>query len=63
MNPDDSATTHAPIFLVADAGLPSESRVSADPLADWFELMELMEMLCPEWPAPEPCNPAAVYLL
>ena len=42
------ADRHEPL-LVAEAGVRYEV-VPADPIAAWFDLMETVEALCPEWP-------------
>ena len=33
-----------------EAGVPFEPPPSPDPLAEWLELMEVVQMLCPVWP-------------
>ena len=45
--------TAAPILLVADGGLQDTLPRSSDPIADWIDLMEVVEALCPKWLAPE----------
>jgi len=42
----------APVILAANGGLPQTLLPSADPVADWLDLMEGVEALCPEWSAP-----------
>lgn len=37
--------TGAPVLLVADGGLQQPLPPGADPIAEWFELMEVLEML------------------
>jgi len=61
--PDANVERHAPVILVADGGLRQTLPPSADPIADWLDLMEVVEALCPEWPAPEPPRPGWVYRL
>lgn len=41
-------------LLVAEAGMPYTALPDGDPVAGWLDLMEAVEALCPEWPAPEP---------
>lgn len=53
----------APVILAANGGLPRALPPSADPIADWLDLMEVVEALCPEWPMPEPPQPGWVYRL
>jgi hypothetical protein len=38
--------------FAADGGITFQQR-NDDPFAKFFELMELVEMLCPKWPARE----------
>lgn len=40
--------TGAPVLLVADGGAQNALPPSADPIADWIDLMEVVEALCPE---------------
>jgi len=40
--------TRAPALLVADAGLQNVLPPSKDPIADWIDLMEVVQALCPE---------------
>ena len=40
-------------LLVAEAGVPYRA-VPDDPIAAWFDLMELVGSLAPELPAPAP---------
>ena len=37
-------------ILVRDAGLPFQPSVHVDPITQWLSLMEVVQMLCPEWP-------------
>ena len=37
-------------LLVAEGGAAYQPLRSNDPLADWMELMEAVEALCPRWP-------------
>jgi hypothetical protein len=55
--------TDAPILLVADGGLPDTLPPSTDPIADWIDLMEVVEALCPKWPPPEAPRVGWVYRL
>ncbi len=55
--------TGAPILLVADGGLQDTMPRSFDPIADWIDLMEVVEALCPKWPAREPPRVGWVYRL
>ena len=54
--------TGAPILLVADGGLQNTLPRSSDPISDLIDLMEVMGVLCPKWPAPEPPRVGWVYL-
>jgi hypothetical protein len=51
------------VILVADGSLPQTLPPSAAPIADWLDLMDVVEALCPEWPVPEPPRPQWVYRL
>jgi hypothetical protein len=55
--------TGAPILLVADGGLPDTLPPSTDPIADWIDLMEVVEALCSKWPEPELPRVGWVYRL
>jgi hypothetical protein len=55
--------TGAPVLLVAEGGVQNALRPSADPIADWVDLMEVVEALCPTWPAPDPPPRGWVYRL
>ena len=37
-------------ILVRDAGLPFQLPAHVDPITQWLSLMEVVQMLCPEWP-------------
>ncbi len=65
MNFSDNTNTDAELALALDrdkagavlareAGVPFQSvlgKASAvDPIAEWLSLMEVVQMLCPEWP-------------
>ncbi|MBB1074724.1 hypothetical protein HUU62_09910 [Rhodoferax sp. 4810] len=43
------------VALVREAGMPFQPAVNSDfnidPIAEWLSLMEVVEMLCPAWPA------------
>ena len=58
---DDCKT--GPVILVAEGGLQNTLSRSSDPIADWIDLMETVEALCPKWPAPEPPRVGWVYRL
>ena len=45
-------TPTAPV-LVAEGGVPYTAIPDGDPIEAWLDLMEAVEALCPEWPAPE----------
>jgi hypothetical protein len=45
--------TGAPVLLFADGGLQNTLPPSSDPIADWIDLMEVVEGLCVEWPERE----------
>ena len=55
--------TGAPILLVADGGLPDTLPPSTDPIADWIDLMEVVEAMCLQWPAPDAPRVGWVYRL
>jgi hypothetical protein len=55
--------TGVPVLLVADGGVQNALPASADPIADWIDLMEAVEALCPTWPAPDPPPRGWVYRL
>lgn len=38
--------------LAASAGVPYRPSYSS-PIAEWIDLMEMIEALCPQWPEPE----------
>ena len=38
-----------PPILVRDGGVPYRPTPSADPMAEWMDLMEVVEALCPKW--------------
>ncbi len=40
-----------PTVLVREGGVPYRPTPATDPLADWMDLMEAIEVLCPRWPA------------
>ena len=37
-------------ILVRDAGLPYQTPAHVDPITQWLGLMEVVQMLCPDWP-------------
>lgn len=39
-----------PVILVAEGGLQDTLPRSSDSIADWIDLMEAVEALCPKWP-------------
>lgn len=55
--------TGAPVLLVAEGGVQNALPPSADPIADWIDLMDAVEALCQTWPAPEPPPRGWVYRL
>ena len=52
-----------PVILVAEGGLQNTLPRSFDPIADWIDLMEAVEALCPEWPARKPPRVGGEYRL
>ena len=59
-NPDTSAKakpgrTGATTVLASEAGVPFQPPLAgacgADPVTEWLGLMEVVQMLCPAWPA------------
>jgi hypothetical protein len=51
--PADSGVREPPAPLIGSA-VRQHPLVHPDPFADFAELMELVEALCPEWPARGP---------
>jgi hypothetical protein len=62
MNASDSSDTRAEMahhsasaVLVREAGVPFQPPLDntsgIDPFAEWLSLMEVVQMLCPVWPA------------
>ncbi|MCG3170247.1 MAG: hypothetical protein CALGDGBN_01786 [Pseudomonadales bacterium] len=41
------------VVLVAEGGVPCARVNRDDPIAQWVALMEVVEMLCPQWPVRE----------
>ena len=52
-----------PVILVAEGGLQDILPRSSDSIADWIDLMEVVEALCPKWPEPVPPRVGWVYRL
>ena len=42
--------------LLAEGGVPYTVVPEGDPLVAFFDLMEVVEMLCPQWPPREPLH-------
>ena len=61
--PVAEAAPRAPVVLVADGGLRRALPSSADPIADWVDLMDTIEAICPQWPAREAPPMTWVYRL
>lgn len=57
----ESEVSLSPV-LVSEAGVPYRP-VYIDAVADWMDLMEAVEALCPHWPAREPTLRAGVFRL
>ena len=55
MNSSDKPNTGA--VLAREAGLafrpPPYPQSTVDPIIEWLSLMEVVQMLCPSWPARE----------
>ena len=51
------------VILAAKGGLQNTLSWSSDPIADWIDLMEAVEALCPKWSEPEPPRVGWVYRL
>jgi len=51
MNSSPTPGNNAPL-IVAEAGVAYAPR-HKDPITAWIELMEVVEALCPRWPARE----------
>lgn len=46
-----SAATDAGVLLVREAGVPFQPPLgNAAPFAEWLSLMEVVQILCPDWP-------------
>lgn len=45
-----SAPADRDAVLAREAGLPFQSPAGSDPITQWLSLMEVVQMLCPEWP-------------
>ena len=52
-----------PVILVAEGGLQDILPRSSDPIADWIDLIEAVDALCPKWPEREPPRVGWVYRL
>lgn len=61
--PVADAASHASVVLVADGGLRRVVPPSTDPIADWIDLMDTVEAICPQWPAREVPPVTWVYRL
>ena len=49
-----SADASAPAHFARDGGMPqTATEPPQDPIAAWLDLMEVVEALCPVWPARE----------
>jgi hypothetical protein len=46
--------SHPVVILVANACVTHAPMHSDDPIAQWIDLMEVVEALCPKWPAQDP---------
>lgn len=51
------------IVLVREAGVPYAASLDTDPVVAWMSLMEVVEALCPRWPAREPSKAWERFLL
>lgn len=53
-SPSSDADTEASAVLAGEAGLPFQCAFDpvsgVDPFAEWLSLMEVVQMLCPNWP-------------
>jgi hypothetical protein len=48
---DAVVSSDSTVVLVREAGVPYQQLgVSADPFAEWINLMEVVQILCPNWP-------------
>ncbi|MGH8175599.1 MAG: hypothetical protein ACREV5_04985 [Steroidobacter sp.] len=59
----NSSEKHTDYLIVGDGGLPAEVNDVEDPFAALDDLMALIEILCPTWPAREPFAEASRFLL
>lgn len=51
---DDGVPSESHAILAREAGQPFPVAIAdgpmTDPIAEWMSLMELVQILCPEWP-------------
>jgi hypothetical protein len=52
-----------PPILLREGGVPYRPTHATDPLAEWMELMEAVEALCPKWPVREEVSLPGGFLL
>lgn len=54
MNFSDNTPKHAEAALAREAGVPFQPPLGnasdIDPITEWLNLMEVVQMLCPVWP-------------
>lgn len=60
--PNGSDRNSGPV-LVREAGAPYAPERREDPFLALFELMEVVEALCPEWPVRKPDAKPGIFLL
>lgn len=60
--PEERAGT-GPVILFADGGRPFRPPPAGDPYAEWLDLMEVVEALCPRWPPRRPHAIGSQYKL
>lgn len=47
-----NSSIDSPVVLVREAGVPFETPPhTIEPFAEWLSLMEVVQMLCPQWAA------------
>lgn len=61
--PNPAPDAQSEPVLVREAGVPYRPRPAADPFERWMALMEVVEALCPRWPARPPRPRGYVFKL
>lgn len=65
--PTDQTPVGTPVLIAGEAGVPfapSLDKASGiDPIAEWLDLMEVVQMLCPTWPVRDQPMQGTYWLL